>query len=70
MIESISFHEKAEMELIEAAEYYDSQVKGLGEAFLDEVERAIKLIQHNPESFPSILKVVRRNILRRFPYNI
>ncbi len=70
MIESISFHELAEMELVEAAEYYDSQVKGLGEAFLTEVERAIKLIQQNPESFPSIFKVVRRNILRRFPYNI
>ncbi len=70
MIESISFHELAESELNEAAEYYESQVKGLGSAFLIEVERATILIRQNPESSPRILKVIRRKILRRFPYSI
>ncbi len=70
MIESISFHELAESELNEAAEYYESQVSGLGIAFLTEVERATNLIRQNPESSPRILKVIRRKILRRFPYSI
>ena len=70
MIELISFHELAESELNEAAKYYESQVKGLGIAFLSEVERATNLIQQNPESSPRILKVIRRKILRRFPYSI
>lgn len=70
MIDSISFHESAESELNEAADYYESQVKGLGIAFLAEVERSTKLIQQHPESFLRILKVVRRKILRRFPYSI
>ena len=70
MIYSISFHEMAEVELVEAAEYYNSQVSNLGEAFLSEVERTIKMIQQNPESFPSILKIVRRTILQCFPYSI
>lgn len=63
MIDSISFNEFAETELNEAAAYYESQVKGLGAAFLAEVEHSTKLIQQNPESFSRILKVVRRKIL-------
>ena len=70
MIESISFHELAESELNEAAAYYESQVGGLGIASLAEVEHATSLIRLNPESSPRILKVIRRKILRRFPYNI
>lgn len=70
MIPSISFHEMAESELNEAADYYDSKVAGLGKAFLFEVERVTKFIQQNPESAPSILKIVRRKIVRRFPYSI
>jgi plasmid stabilization system protein ParE len=70
MTDSVSFHEMAEMELVEAAEYYNLQVRGLGKAFLREVERAIKMIQKNPESFPPILTVVRRTILQHFPYSI
>jgi hypothetical protein len=70
MIEAVSFHELAESELNEAAAYYESQVKGLGTAFLAQVERSTKLIQQNPESFPRILKDVRRKILLRFPYSM
>jgi len=70
MIYSVSFNEYAEKELNEAADYYEFQVKGLGVAFLAEVERSTKLIQQNPKSFTPILKVVRRKMLRRFPYSI
>jgi len=70
MIYFVSFNEYAEKELNEAADYYELQVKGLGVAFLAEVERSTKLIQQNPESFSPILKVIRRKMLRRFPYSI
>ncbi|MDP3830536.1 MAG: hypothetical protein Q8Q47_04655 [Ignavibacteriaceae bacterium] len=70
MIIAISFNEFAEKELNESADYYEFQVKGLGITFLAEVERSIKLIQQNPESFSPVLKVVCRKILRRFPYSI
>ena len=63
MIDSISFHESAESELLEASEYYELRVEGLGAAFIGEVERAIRLIRKNPESAPKILKTVRRKIL-------
>ena len=70
MITSVSIHEFADIELKEAARYYESKVDGLGFAFLDEVERVVKLIRDNPESAPRIYKVVRRKILRGFPYSI
>jgi plasmid stabilization system protein ParE len=70
MITSVSIHEVADTELKEAARYYESKVDGLGFAFLDEVERVVNLIRDNPESAPRIYKVVRRKILRGFPYSI
>ena len=70
MIASVSIHEIAELELNEAAQYYESKVKGLGFTFLVEVERAIEQIKNNPESSSRILKAVRRKLLRGFPYSI
>jgi hypothetical protein len=70
MITSVSIHEVADIELKEAARYYESKVDGLGFAFLDEVERVVNLIRDNPESAPHIYKFVRRKILRGFPYSI
>ena len=70
MTESVSFNDAAEAELNEAADYYEFQVKTLGAAFLTQAERSIKIIQQNPEAFPRILKVLRRKVLRRFPYSI
>jgi hypothetical protein len=70
MISSISIHEFADLELNEAARYYESKVNGLGFAFLSEVERVIEQIETNPESAPRILKAIRRKLLRGFPYSI
>jgi plasmid stabilization system protein ParE len=70
MISPVSFHEIAELELNEAAKYYESKVNGLGLAFLSEVERVTRQIQNNPESAPRILKAVRRKLLRGFPYSV
>ena len=70
MISRIFFHEAAETELIEAAMFYESEVKGLGQAFLDEVTSAVKQIQAHPEAAPLIGKMIRRKLVRRFPYSL
>ncbi len=70
MISTVIFHETAELELIEAAEYYESIRKGLGMAFISEIERAIKQIRQHPDFAPVISKKIRRIVLPRFPYNI
>ncbi len=37
----VSIHEGAELDLNEAADFYDFESPGLGDAFIDEVERTI-----------------------------
>lgn len=54
----------------EAAKYYNLQRRGLGDAFLEEVNRLLQLILAHPEIAPPITKTVRRKLIRRFPYAI
>lgn len=70
MISRVFFHESAENELNEAADFYESQVKGLGTSFLSDVQSTIDFIQANPESYPRIHKVVRKCLMRQFPYSL
>jgi len=66
----VSFHEMAEQELNEAAGYYDAQSPGLGRAFLDEIEHAIRRILEHSEAAPLLNRAVRHKLIRRFPYGI
>jgi plasmid stabilization system protein ParE len=52
MTRPLRFDPAARRELTEAAEFYDAGDPGLGGAFLDAIERAIKQIQAFPESSP------------------
>ncbi|MFA5832372.1 MAG: type II toxin-antitoxin system RelE/ParE family toxin [Bacteroidota bacterium] len=70
MIRSVSIHELVESELNDAIDFYESKVKGLGLTFLAEVERATKFIQQFPEASPQILNVIRKKVIRNFPYSI
>ena len=67
---TISFHQLAELELKEAALYYNSEVPGLGNTFLGEVEHTLDQITQYPSSAPPVLGVVRRKLVRRFPYSV
>lgn len=60
----------AEWELVQAAHHYESQVANLGFEFLAEIHRAVKSIEDHPEAAPIIKGVIRRRIIRRFPYAI
>ncbi len=70
MKRSFSFHYMAERELNEAAGYYNDQSPGLGNAFLEEVESTINQILEYPESAPLINRIVRKRLVRRFPYSV
>jgi plasmid stabilization system protein ParE len=70
MTRRLSFHAMAEQELNDAAGYYQSVRAGLGDAFLNEVERAIAQIAAHPEAAPLISRTVRKKLVARFPYNI
>jgi toxin ParE1/3/4 len=63
-----SFHDLADRELNEAAQYYELETPGLGLAFVNEVERCVRSISQHPEAGTEVLAPVRRWLLRRFPY--
>jgi plasmid stabilization system protein ParE len=66
----LEFHPEAEWELIEAAEYYERQVPGLGERLEAEVRRATDLLLDHPEIGAPADPVLRKLVLNRFPYTL
>ena len=66
----ITFHEDARAELLEAAQYYQDRVKGLGQSLVDDVELASQEIQKTPFAYPHVSSDLRRKILDRFPYGL
>ena len=66
----LSFHEFAERELNDAAQYYDRGQAGLGAAFIADVQRCTDAILEHPEAGPVIRGRVRRRLCRRFRYGV
>lgn len=64
------YHPDAEVELIEAAQFYEARVPQLGARFLDGADRAVRLILQAPDRWRVIEADVRRYGIQRFPYFI
>jgi plasmid stabilization system protein ParE len=64
----VSFHDLAQLELNEAARYYESESPGLGQAFITAVERCTDEIVQYPEAGLVVRGSIRRRLIRRFPY--
>jgi toxin ParE1/3/4 len=64
------FVDEALAEFIGAGRYYNKQVPGLGDAFVDEVEAGIGVILSGPTVWRVIEDDVRRYLIHRFPYGI
>lgn len=67
---TIKFHSEARKEFFEAADYYEEQVVGLGDVFIDEVEKVLDVIEQQPASGTKIAKTERRFLVSRFPYGL
>jgi hypothetical protein len=67
-MKSIRFLRPAEMEMLDAAQYYEMQASGLGNAFLDQIDKAIQDIREHPERWPILKHNIRRRLIPRFPY--
>jgi plasmid stabilization system protein ParE len=59
---------EAEVEIAEAAHWYETQERGLGHEFLRAVRAAG--MRRNPSLYQTIIGEARRVLLRRFPYSI
>ena len=66
----IKFHSEARKEFFEAAEYYEEQVVGLGDDFIDEVEKVLDVIEKQPSAGTKITNTERRFLVSRFPYGV
>ena len=66
----LEFHPEVELELIEAAVYYEHAVPGLGERFETEVRRASDLLLDAPEIGAPNESQQHKYVLTRFPYNL
>jgi len=67
---NMEFHPEASLEFHAAADFYESEVPGLGEGFIAEVERISALIEAHPAMGAPIDEVFRRAVLVRFPFSI
>lgn len=53
---------------MDARDWYEQEVPGLGLRFRAEVDAVITRMRANPQQFPTVHKSVRRALLRHFPY--
>ena len=61
---------QAELDVSDAAAWYEEQRAGLGDEFLDELDSILRRVIKDPLQFPKIKKQIRRALLRRFPYSV
>jgi toxin ParE2 len=67
---SIRLLEPAQAELDEAIGWYAEQAPGLGDAFLLETLKVLKLIEQFPQAWHPLTPEIRRCRLKRFPYSV
>lgn len=61
---------EAQINIRDAAVWYEQRETGLGQRFMEEIRQSLKSISRLPLRFPVIENGVRRLLLRRFPYAI
>lgn len=64
----IEFTALSNQELVDAVEYYESQLPGLSVKFETELDGIIKKIVSNPLLFPNKFKKYREVPLKKFPF--
>lgn len=60
----------AQVELDDGIIWYDDQVRGLGNEFLNEILDTFKRIKLNPNAWAVFSKRTRRCLVHKFPYGI
>jgi|ERR1700760_337811 plasmid stabilization system protein ParE len=70
MNRKVIFRARAEAEIAEAVEWYETRGKGLGADFMRSLEATIAAIQRAPTQYQIVKGQARRAVLRRFPYSL
>jgi toxin ParE1/3/4 len=61
---------RAETDLREARDWYESQRAGLGEEFIAAIEAALRALARDPRRYTVYYRGFRRVFVRRFPYKL
>jgi hypothetical protein len=64
----VLFTEAARTELIDAQDWYEAEVPGLGGRFRAEIDNVVGRMAANPRQFPTVFKTLRRARAKKFPY--
>ncbi len=67
---SLLFHELAHEEYIDAYEWYELSLSGMGEKFMTKVEKRLQQIRTNPEYYSTHYGRFRQVKVENFPYII
>lgn len=67
---TVQLREEAELDLSDAATWYELQQIGLGHQFLGNVSSLLHSIPEHPLQYPTIHKNIRRALLPQFPFGI
>ena len=66
----VEVHPEALQEARAAREWYAERGATLGEAFMEELDRAIESIAEQPHAWPPFERGTRRYLLGRFPHSV
>ena len=67
---NIRFLTLAQQEVDDAVRWYNDQFESGGRGFLDELDRAVRLVKLYPQALTEIEPGIRRCLLARFPYAV
>ena len=70
MSRQLTIRQEAETDLVEAFEWYEGRLPGLGLEFIRTVDSLFNSIIRNPQAYPVVYKTVRRALTRKFPYEV
>ena len=70
MTRNLKIRPQTELDVTDAALWYEDQRSGLGSELLAEVDAVMQRVVQSPFQFPEIKSDVRRALLRRFPYSV
>ena len=69
-MKSVLVEPAAEVQIRSAYAWYEQQLPGLGQRFLDEIDRVLQSISQFPRSYPEVRPGVRRAVELRFKFNV
>jgi hypothetical protein len=66
----VQFRPAASRDAIDAADWYEAQLPGLGARFFLDLDNVLSRIEESRDQFPHVYRDTHRALLRRFPYGI